>query len=147
MLRVATLAAVLALSAGLAACNEKPADSAALADGPFSSPQKPGRYLGVGIYTPGQAWGQLVQAQQAPQAGDARLRDDQAIIVVMDSRTGEVRSCGDLTGYCIGMNPWGSPLVESRRTPVTIGAKADAKADAKNEALPMADAAPAAPGR
>jgi hypothetical protein len=143
MPRVATLVAVLALSAGLCACNKMPADSATMADGPFSSPQKPGRYLGVGIYTPGQAWSHLVQAQQEPQAGDARLRDDQAIIVVMDSRTGEVRSCGDLTGYCIGMNPWGSPLVESRRTPVTLGANSDADGGATPAATPTPDATPA----
>lgn len=152
MPRVATVLAVLALTALLAACARK-ADTSADATGPFSSPQRPGRYLGVGIYNPGQGWSRLVQAQAEPAAGDARLADDQAIIVVMDSRSGEVRACGDLTGYCIGLNPWGSPLADSRRTPVTLTGHADD--DAPAAAPPGATAAPtppsapapAAPGR
>jgi len=155
MPRVATLVVALALAAALAGCGKK-ADTAAGLAGPFSSPEKPGRYLGVGIYTPAQPWSRLVQAQQEPAAGDARLGDDQAIIVVMDSRTGEVRACGDLTGYCIGMNPWATPLVESRRTPVTLSGHAGSDAIPADSAAP-ADAtpapmrpsapAPAAPGR
>ena len=27
-------------------------------------------------------------------------------IVVVDSQTGEIRQCGNLSGHCIGMNPW-----------------------------------------
>ena len=78
-----------------------------------------GRYLGVGIYSPGSAWSRLVAAQPtiAPQAQRA---DDQAIIVVTDSQTGEVRACGDLTGYCIGMNPWRSVLAKDQLTPVEV---------------------------
>jgi hypothetical protein len=50
----------------------------------------------------------------------ARQIDDQAIIVVEDSRTGEVRACGDLTGYCVGMNPWTLPLSAARHAPVAM---------------------------
>ncbi|MGA0601639.1 hypothetical protein ACO2Q3_13120 [Caulobacter sp. KR2-114] len=154
MPRVAVVAA-LGLAGCLAACHKMPADTGADA-GLFSSPQKPGRYLGVGIYTPGQGWGRLVQAQAEPSAGDARLADDQAIIVVMDSRSGEVRACGDLTGYCIGLNPWAAPLAQSRRTPVTLsGHEGDgdatpadaAPADATPAPTPPSAPAPAAPGR
>lgn len=91
MLRVPTVFLILAMGAALSACGKKADSAAAGWDGPFSSPQKPGRYLGVGIYTPSQTWGKLVQAQADSAAGDARLSDDQAIIVVMDSRTGEIR--------------------------------------------------------
>ncbi len=27
-------------------------------------------------------------------------------IVVIDSHTGEVRQCGDYSGFCVTMNPW-----------------------------------------
>jgi hypothetical protein len=42
----------------------------------------------------------------------ARIADDEHVIVVVDSHTGEVRQCGDYSGACIAMNPWarnGSP--------------------------------------
>lgn len=37
----------------------------------------------------------------------AKLQDDEHVIVVIDSHTGEVRQCGDHSGYCVSMNPWG----------------------------------------
>jgi hypothetical protein len=66
-----------------------------------------GRYVGLGIYAPQQMWAQLARPgspQQDPRA--ATLDDDEQIIVVIDSMTGEVRQCGNLSGHCIGMNPW-----------------------------------------
>lgn len=79
-----------------------------------------GRYVGIGIYTPGTAWTKMV-AVGAPQSTPAaRPIDDQAIIVVTDSDTGEIRACGDLTGYCIGMNPWNKALVPSRTAPIGL---------------------------
>ena len=48
--------------------------------------------------------------------------DDQAIIVVSDSETGELRACGDLTGYCIGFNPWKQPLSSAQQTPIVLTA-------------------------
>ncbi len=42
------------------------------------------------------------------------------MIVVDDSHTGNIRSCGDLTGYCIGMNPWKTPLPPSQVAPVSL---------------------------
>ena len=72
-----------------------------------------GRYLGVGIYAPGAAWTRVTR----PRAGDVKLGDDQAIIVVTDSRSGEVRACGDLSGYCVAMNPWAKA---SRRAPIVL---------------------------
>jgi hypothetical protein len=61
-----------------------------------------------------------VAAQQAKETPAARTVDDQAIIVTTDSVTGEVRACGDLTGYCIGMNPWKTPLAASQIAPINL---------------------------
>ena len=78
------------------------------------------RYQGIGIYTPRDAWTRLTANQQAKDTPAAKPIDDQAIIVVVDSMTGEVRACGDLTGYCIGMNPWKSPLATAQVAPVNL---------------------------
>jgi hypothetical protein len=79
-----------------------------------------GRYLGVGIYRPEEPWTKMVAAQRSDEGSAAKPIDDQAIIVVVDSETGEIRSCGDLTGYCIGMNPWKTPLASNRMTPIDL---------------------------
>ncbi|WP_340317348.1 hypothetical protein [Rhizorhabdus argentea] len=69
-----------------------------------------GRYFGIGIYSANGLWEHLVR-QEPPNAGQknpkaATLGDDSEIIVVVDSRTGEVRQCGNFSGYCISTNPW-----------------------------------------
>ena len=78
------------------------------------------RYAGIGIYGPGKPWTRMVAAQQSKDTPAAKPIDDQAIIVVVDSVTGEVRACGDLTGYCIGMNPWKTPLASSQIAPINL---------------------------
>jgi hypothetical protein len=79
-----------------------------------------GRYAAVGIYGPGQQWTRLIANQKPTDPDAARPIDDQAIIVVQNSVTGEVRACGDLTGYCIGMNPWKAQLLSSQIAPVKV---------------------------
>ncbi len=79
-----------------------------------------GRYASVGIYSPSRQWTRLIAAQQSKDAQLARPIDDQAIIVVQDTQTGEVRGCGDLTGYCIGMNPWKTTLTTAQIAPVRV---------------------------
>jgi len=79
-----------------------------------------GRYVGVGIYGPGRQWTRMVAAQQPVSEAAARPVDDQAIIVMSDTDTGELRACGDLTGYCVGMNPWKKPLTASQVTPIEL---------------------------
>ena len=74
----------------LTACN-KPAVSEGAA--------RHGRYVGIGIYTPGTPRTKMVAAGAPQDTPAARAIDDQAIIVVTDSDTGEIRACGDLTGY------------------------------------------------
>lgn len=68
-----------------------------------------GRYLGVGIYDAGPMWQELSGAEPAKDAKAATLADDSEVIVVVDSVTGEVRQCGNLSARCIGMNPWHGP--------------------------------------
>ena len=66
----------------------------------------------------------------------AKLQDDEHIIVVMDSHTGEVRQCGDHSGYCVAMNPWSGDGARMR-LPVKLakhGADLDAEAAADMKA-------------
>jgi len=65
-------------------------------------------------------WTKLVRTQQSNDPQTAQPIDDQVIIVVQDSATGEVRACGDLTGYCVGMNPWKSALVSAQIAPLKL---------------------------
>jgi hypothetical protein len=52
-------------------------------------------------------WAQLAQAQPtAPDPAAATLKDDEEIIVVVDTLTGEVRQCGNFSGHCVASNPW-----------------------------------------
>jgi len=84
--------------------------------------------------------------QASPDAAAARLVDDQAVIVTVDSRSGEVRACGDLTGYCVGMNPWRRELLQGQKAPVALAHHAvrpNAGADAANTAAADADMAAA----
>jgi hypothetical protein len=85
-----------------------------------------GRYVGVGLYTPGKQWTRMVHAQAPKDDTLARPIDDQVVIVVADSATGEMRACGDLTGYCIGMNPWEHALAASQFAPIQLTAHAPA---------------------
>ena len=102
-----------------------------------------GRYVGVGIYAPSTPWTKLVTAGSPASPSAAKLADDQAIIVVVDSDTGEVRACGDLSGYCVGMNPWRAGLAKAQTAPVDLTEHARATAD--EPAANMADNT-AAPG-
>jgi hypothetical protein len=69
-----------------------------------------GRYFGIGIYSANGLWEHLVRREAAnarqKDAQSATLDDDSEIVVVVDSRTGEVRQCGNYSGYCLSMNPW-----------------------------------------
>ena len=96
--------AVLACMA-LTGCQKK---AEAPASNLFGSSAR-GRYLGVAVYTPGRMWEQVVRAGAATDAAFATLKDDEQVIVVVDSATGELRQCGNLSGFCIAMNPWSKP--------------------------------------
>lgn len=68
--------------------------------------KSPGRYAGIGVFDVGRLWGQRADAPPPGDPATARLEDDEHVIVVIDSHTGEVRQCGDHSGFCVTMNPW-----------------------------------------
>lgn len=95
--------------------------------------KSPGRYAGIGAFDAGRMWEQTAGAPASKDSKAATLADDEHIIVVLDSHTGEVRQCGDHSGICVAMNPWsgnGAPIVAP--TPLTKHA-ADLDAEAKAE--------------
>lgn len=125
---VLALGAVSAASLGLGGCRKS--DVAGLSD-------HHGRYAGVGIYAPTANWARMLQDRQSTSASAATLADDEAIIVVTDSQTGELRACGDLSGYCVGMNPWQAGVAKSQVAPVNVN-RQEGTAAAANASTPTA---------
>jgi hypothetical protein len=82
-------------------------------------PKSQGRYAGIGTYDAGRLWGQMAGAEASADPAAAKLEDDEHIIVVVDSHTGEVRQCGDYSGICVAMHPWGGQVPRSG-TPVKL---------------------------
>jgi hypothetical protein len=105
-----------------------------------------GRYVGIGLYSPGKIWTKLAgyQAGKAPAA--ANLRDDDVVIVVTDSDTGEIRACGNLSGFCIGQNPWKSSLPAAQQAPLPLTTHQE-DSDSETAAAGATPAAPAAPSK
>ena len=89
-----------------------------------------GRYAGIGVYSPGVLWAKMVRTGQPADPVKARTSDDEHVIVVVDSDTGEIRQCGDLSGYCVGMNPWTRTLLQSQTLPASLTAHAAEPAQA-----------------
>lgn len=83
-----------------------------------SSPR--GRYLGVAVYSPGPMWEQVARAGAPSDAAAATLKDDEQVIVVVDSATGELRQCGNLSGFCIAMNPWSKSVAPTGGAPTSL---------------------------
>ena len=120
--------AVVLLAAMLAGCNAQPE---AAEDSP-----RHGRYVGIGVFSVGELWSKMTAAN--PQdAAAARIADDEHVIVVVDSVTGELRECGDYSGHCISMNPWTKAISVGQESPVKLAKHmADVMRDAgKSEAL------------
>ena len=115
---IRTACLVFSLAAGivgLASCKRSD-----VGDWAFGDATRHGHYGSVGIYAPGQSWKDLAARGMSTASATAKLGDDQAIVVVEDTDTGELRACGDLTGYCIGSNPWKQMLSASQVTPVSL---------------------------
>lgn len=108
----------------LAGCNQHEASSA--------GPKSPGRYAGIGTFDAGRLWGQMTGSSSNSDPALAKLQDDEHVIVVMDSHTGEVRQCGDHSGYCVSMNPWATGGGQAS-LPVKLGKHA-ADLDAESNA-------------
>jgi len=111
MLRISALS-ILAMGCLLSGCDQQGAVS-----GP--GPKSQGRYAGIGTYDAGRLWGQMAGTETPSDAAAAKLEDDEHIIVVIDSHTGEVRQCGDYSGVCVAMNPWAGQGSRSA-TPVKL---------------------------
>lgn len=90
---------MLAVTCFLCGCG----DAAMTAD---SGPRNPGRYAGIGTFNAGRLWAEMAGVEAPSDSEAARLEDDEHVIVVVDSHTGEVRQCGDYSGVCVVMNPW-----------------------------------------
>jgi len=99
---------VLAAALALIACNKQAAVEDNVSDG-GAAPA--GRYIGIGIYAIDELWKHLIR-KEAPKGSPppnpqaAVPADDTEVIVTVDSRTGEVRQCGNYSGHCISSNPW-----------------------------------------
>lgn len=108
-----TAAAVAAL--GVTGCQKADEKAPIAINGPR------GRYVGVGLYGAGPMWSHLVRpAATDADPASARLDDDEQIIVLLDTATGELRQCGNLSGHCIGLNPWAQPLAKDLGMPARL---------------------------
>ena len=112
-MRISLLTATLAGTLALAGCQKAEEHARAGMTG------GKGRYVGVGMYPATSLWAQLV-APAPIGAGAATLDDDEQVIVVMDSATGEMRQCGNLSGHCVGFNPWAAPLPAGQGVPAAL---------------------------
>jgi hypothetical protein len=115
---------VLAAACLMAGCNQQAASSA--------GPKSPGRYAGIGTFDAGRLWQQMKGAPNSQDTAAAKLADDEHVIVVLDSHTGEIRQCGDHSGFCVAMNPWAGGTPEAVPVKLTKHA-ADLDSEATNE--------------
>jgi len=76
--------------------------------GPVAGPggHHGGRYLGIGTYVAGRLWSRQANVAAPSDPAAATIADDEQIVVTVDSQTGEVRQCGNLSGHCVVSNPW-----------------------------------------
>jgi hypothetical protein len=102
-----------------------------------------GRYAGIGVYAVGPLWQKITGGAAPGDKAKATTSDDDYVIVVVDSDSGEIRECGNLTGFCIGMNPWTKGLLGPQKTPVSVSEhSADlARDDVASAAVAAADTA------
>jgi hypothetical protein len=107
----------LILAACLSGCGQQPANNAT-----EPTAHHGGRYLGIGVYPASDLWQHLAAPNRSADPHAATLEDDTQLIVVVDSNSGEIRQCGNMSGHCIGMNPWAAALGQGRAAPVALDA-------------------------
>ena len=129
-MRISTLS-ILGVSCLLSGCGQQSAVSG-------SASKSQGRYAGIGTYDAGRLWGQMVGTEAPSDTAAAKVEDDEHIIVVIDSHTGEVRQCGDYSGVCVAMNPWTG---QGSRNAAPIKLKKHASDLAAEDATPVSNAA------
>ncbi|GAA0328556.1 hypothetical protein GCM10009087_43440 [Sphingomonas oligophenolica] len=100
-----------------------------------------GRYTGIGIYSTDRMWSEITVADKPKDKAAATTADDRTVIVVVDSDTGEIRQCGNLSGYCIGMNPWNHALAGTQAAPLSLDKHAaELEASSSNDVAPVGNA-------
>jgi hypothetical protein len=120
----AALAALL-----LGGCNDQQ-------DGHGVRPPRHGRYAGIGVFDAGTLWSRADIGGKRGDAAAAGLADDEHVVVVVDTDTGEVRECGDHSGECFAMNPW-TAAIAGRQLPARLSAHmADLQAEAATDHPP-----------
>jgi hypothetical protein len=112
-MRAGTVIGCVLLAAAIAGCDRQ-------ADIDAPGHHAGGRYQGIGIYPADALWSRLSAGDANKDQTRALRADDGQIIVVVDSRTGEIRQCGNLSGYCVTMNPWSGPLGGDRSAPLSL---------------------------
>jgi len=122
-----TMIGAIAMTLLVSACGEQ------IAATPESAKDQ-GRFSGIGVFEAGPLWSQMAVSPEPADAALARIADDEHVIVVIDSHTGEVRQCGDHSGHCVAMNPW-------KGAPVALPAKLQKHASEVVEG-PLEDAQP-----
>lgn len=115
------LSVLLLITCLIAGCNQRDATSSA-------GPKSLGRYSGIGTFDAGRLWREMKAAPVSKDTAAAQLADDEHVIVVLDSHTGEVRQCGDHSGFCVAMNPWANGTAEAAPVKLTKHA-AEVEAD------------------
>jgi hypothetical protein len=97
--------------------------------GGISRSARHGRYAGIGVFDAGVLWSKMAIPNKPAAAQAATTADDEHIIVVVDTDTGEVRECGDHSGYCTAIDPWTQGIALQQRAPVPLTAHAEARPD------------------
>jgi hypothetical protein len=129
------LCSLLIFAACLSGCGQQPAYNTSEATAHHG-----GRYLGIGLYPVSDLWHHVAAPHRGADPHAATLEDDTQVIVIVDSNSGEIRQCGNLSGHCIGMNPWAAALGQGQAAPVALDTH---QADLDREAREAADPAPA----
>ena len=132
-MKASNLGIVLVAGLALGGCHK----AADVWTGDDSKPQH-GRYTGIGIYPTDRMWSEIAGAEKPKDKAAATTEDDQNVIVVVDGETGEIRQCGNLSGYCVGMNPWNHALSGKQAAPLGLDKHAaELNAATSNEATPV----------
>lgn len=100
-----------------------------------SSNRSEGRYHGVGIAVPGDQLRKIADAPEPTFDKAATLRDDDYVIFVTDTKTGEVRECGNRSGFCVKIQPWTKSAPEAPLALTEHSKESDADDTVSNEAM------------
>lgn len=70
------------------------------------------RFAGVGVFEAGPGWHHIATAPAPGDPAQAKIADDEHVIVTIDGRSGEIRQCGDHSGYCVAIKAWARPEID-----------------------------------